>query len=192
VEVPPRLREHLLGRLEAERGAWYRRWYGHGIRALAAAAALLLVLWGWWHWRTTHRPEVDVASVYEQVNLRQRSRETVSEYLRWEGVGSEVQPPGYNYAFLIAYGMSELPGQRQRVPLLVFVRNDHRPATRALVYILSPNQFKLDGLPGGDFSSDPGYTYKLAIDRADPTGCAYLVFYTGEEWDWLKPPAQGG
>src|SRR4051794_21457191 len=43
LEVPPLLRDQLLARLEAERGAWYRRRYGHGIRLLAAAAAVLLL-----------------------------------------------------------------------------------------------------------------------------------------------------
>src|SRR5947199_10073810 len=48
VEVPDGLRAQLLARLEAERGAWYRRWYGHGFRALAAAAAVLVLLWVRW------------------------------------------------------------------------------------------------------------------------------------------------
>jgi len=41
--LPIGLRDRLLTRLDAERGAWQRRWV---FRSLAAAAALALAVWG--------------------------------------------------------------------------------------------------------------------------------------------------
>src|SRR5438067_12236471 len=41
VAVPDRLRQQVLNRLEADRAEWYRRWYGHGLRAVLAASLLV-------------------------------------------------------------------------------------------------------------------------------------------------------
>ena len=46
VELPAGLRDEILHRLEAERGDWYRRWFGYAARGVAAAAVLLAVVWG--------------------------------------------------------------------------------------------------------------------------------------------------
>src|SRR5262245_9946162 len=49
VPVPVGLKEQVLLRLDAERGAMHRRWGGRAVLGAAAAAALLLGGWGVWY-----------------------------------------------------------------------------------------------------------------------------------------------
>src|SRR5262245_15097656 len=50
VPVPDNLQSRLLGRLAAERDAWYRRRLVRAAGILLAAAAVVLLVWGgvWW------------------------------------------------------------------------------------------------------------------------------------------------
>jgi hypothetical protein len=179
VEVPDGLRTQLLDRLEAERGAWYRRWYGHGFRALAAAAALLLMAWGWWYWHADQARPVQPESVVEAFNLSRTNRDDVQASLKTLGVATEL-PRELNYAYLLTAGVAELPGHPgTKVAKLVFVHNERV----AVVYILPGRQFDVQGA-ASDFS---GYAFKLKVGGAgDPY--PYLVLYNGESADWLKVP----
>ncbi len=180
VEVPDGLRAQLLARLEAERGAWYRRWYGHGFRALAAAAALLLLVWGWWYWRSEQPRPVQPEAVVQAVNLSRSNRDEAQAALKALGVAAEL-PRDLNYAYLVSHGVTDLPGHPgTTVAQLVFNHNDRL----ALVYVLPTRQFDVQP-DASDFS---GYAYKLkaVVRPADPY--PYLVLYNGESADWLKAP----
>jgi hypothetical protein len=181
VEVPDGLRAQLLARLEAERGAWYRRWYGHGFRALAAAAALLLLVWGWWYWRSEQPRPVQPEGVVQAFNLSRTNRDEVQASLKALGVATEL-PRDLNYAYLLSHGVTDLPGHPgTKVAQLVFNHNDRL----ALVFVLPTRQFEVRP-DAGDFS---GYAYKLkaVVRPGDPY--PYLVLYNGDSADWLQAPA---
>jgi hypothetical protein len=179
VEVPDGLRPQLLARLEAERGAWYRRWYGHGLRALAAAAALLLA-WGWWYWHAEQARPVQPEGVVEAFNLSRTNRDEVQASLKALGLVTEL-PRGLNYAYLLNHGVTDLPGHPgTKVALLVFNHHDRL----ALVYVLPARQFDVKPA-ASDFS---GYAFKLKVVGGPGDPYPYLVLYNGESADWLTAP----
>ena len=180
VEVPDGLRAQLLARLEAERGAWYRRWYGHGLRVLAAAAALLLLVWGWWYWHADQARPVQPEAVVETFNLSRTNRDEVQASLKSLGVVTEL-PPHLNYAYLLNHAVRDLPGHPgTKVAHLIFNHNDRL----ALVYILPARQFDVKAA-ASDFS---GYGFKLKVVGAPGDPYRYLVLYNGESADWLNAP----
>src|SRR4051812_12380773 len=182
VEVPDGLRGQVLARLEAERGRWYRQRLGHGVRALAALAALLLLAWAWWHWFPPRRPSLDVEEFLRQAeaDALQPSRERVQESFRRIGADTPL-PEHFNYAFLTAHGLTELPGHPGRkVPLLEFTHP--RLHVRALVYIVSERQFDLDRLNPREVV---GSRYRLQVIFPEGQPCAFLVLHTGEDLSWL-------
>jgi hypothetical protein len=182
VEVPEGLRDRVLARLEAERGRWYRQRLGHGMRALAAVAALLVLAWAWWHWFPPRPPTVDVEEFLQQAeaDALQPSRDRVQESLRRIGADAPL-PENFNYAFLTAYGVTELPGQPGRkVALLEFTHP--RLHVQALVYVLPDREFNLDGLTPRAVT---GSRYKLQVIFPEAQPCALLVLHTGEDLSWL-------
>ena len=180
VEVPDGLRAQLLARLEAERGAWYRRWYGHGFRALAAAAALLLLVWGWWYWHAEQARPVQPEAVVEAFNLSRTNRDEVQASFKALGVVAEL-PRNLNYAYLLSHGVRELPGHPgTKVATLVFSHNDRL----ALVYVVPARQFDVKDA-ASDFS---GYAFKLKVVAPPGDPYPYLVLFNGESDDWLKAP----
>jgi hypothetical protein len=180
VEVPDGLREQLLARLEAERGAWYRRWYGHGLRALAAAAALLLLAWGWWYWHADQARPVQPEAVVEAFNLSRSNRDEAQAALKALGVVVEL-PRNLNFAYLLNHAVRELPGHPgTKVAELIFVRGDRV----ALVYVLPARQFDVQAA-ASDFS---GYAFKLKVVGAPGDPYPYLVLHNGESADWLLAP----
>ncbi|HZY90188.1 MAG TPA: hypothetical protein VFE78_35530 [Gemmataceae bacterium] len=180
VVVPDGLRSQLLARLEAERGAWYRHWYGHGLRALAAAAAVLLLVWGWWYWHADQARPVQPEGVVEAINLSRTNRDDVQASLKALGVAAEL-PRGLNYAYLLSHAVRELPGHPgTKVALLVFSHNDRL----ALVYVLPARQFDVTAA-ASDFS---GYAFKLKVVGGPGDPYPYLVLYNGESADWLNAP----
>jgi hypothetical protein len=180
VEVPDGLRAQLLARLEAERGAWYRHWYGHGFRALAAAAAVLLLVWGWWYWRADQARPVQPESVVQAFNLSRTNRDEVQASFKALGVVTEL-PRNLNYAYLLNHGLRELPGHPgTKVATLVFSRDDRL----ALVFVLPARQFDVKAA-ASDFS---GYAFKLKVVGGPGDPYPYLVLYNGESDDWLQLP----
>ncbi len=178
VEVPDGLRGQLLSRLEAERGAWYRRWYGHGFRVLAAAAALLLLVWGWWYWHADQARPVQPEGVVQAVNLSRTNRDEVQASLKALGVATDL-PRDLNYAYLVSHGVTDLPGHPgTKVAQLVFNRADRL----ALVYVLPAKQFEVKP-DASDFS---GYAFRLkaVVRPGDPY--PYLVLHNGDSADWLN------
>jgi hypothetical protein len=178
VEVPDGLRAQLLARLEAERGAWYRRWYGHGFRALAAAAAVLLLVWGWWYWHADQARPVQPEDVVHGFNLSRTNRDEVQASFKALGVVTEL-PRNLNYAYLLSHGVTDLPGHPgTKVAHLIFCHNDRL----ALVYVLPARQFDVKA-DAGDFS---GYAFTLKVVSPPGEPYPYLVLYNGDSDDWLK------
>lgn len=180
VEVPDGLRTQLLDRLEAERGAWYRRWYGHGFRALAAAAALLLLAWGWWYWHADQARPVQPEDVVAAFNLSRTNRDEAQASLKALGVVTEL-PHDLNYAYLLNHAVRDLPGHPgTKVAELVFVHGDRL----AVVYVLPARHFDVKAT-ASDFS---GYAFKLKVVGAPGDPYPYLVLFNGESADWLNAP----
>src|SRR5947209_5081733 len=87
-----------------------------------------------------HAPDLGA----DEADALQPSRERVRESLRRIGADAPL-PENFNYAFLTAYGLTELPGQPGRkVTLLEFTHP--RLHAQALVYVLPDRDFNLDGL----------------------------------------------
>jgi hypothetical protein len=185
VEVPAGLRDQLLGRLEAERGDWYRRRFGHTMRLAAAAAALLLILWGAGRWLLTRtKPVIDPQQVADAFNneAMQDPRTRVEAALTRMGV--ETPPsPQLNYNLLIAPpSLAELPGfPNQKVAMLVFAQNGRY----ATVYVVSTEQLRA-GVP----LAVGGATFKVHVLLSAGEPYTFLVVHDGDNLDWLRPPEQ--
>jgi hypothetical protein len=178
VEVPPGLREQLLARLEAERGAWHRRRFGHALRLAAAAAAVLLLVWGSWRWLAARPTAIDPVRVWEEASFHRPGRAEVEESFR--RLDAPIVAPDLNYAFLTDHGLTEVPGYPGRVvPQLVFQRDSQN----AIVFV-----FDLQRYPLQSFEPPSGFPYR--IERLDSTDghFAYLVLHTGDDFNWLKNP----
>jgi hypothetical protein len=183
VEVPDGLRNRLVARLAADRADWYRRWVGHGVRAVAVAAALLLLVWGAWHYTSRSRLQVDADTAFQHFinGGRLSSPDEVDAYFERLGASTKA-PESLNYAYLTHYGRSELPGHAGvTVPRLEFAHE----GKRAVVYILSDKQFDLKSLHF-DPKQAQGYPSKLRLDESPDKRFAYLIFYNGESDDWLR------
>jgi hypothetical protein len=183
VEVPPGLRDQLLARLEVERGDWYRRRFANLLRAASAAAAVLLLAWGAWHWFAAKPTPIDPDSVWATAS-QPYGRAEVQESFRRLDV--PIVAPDLNYHYLIAHGLAELPGYAGRVvPQLVFQHN----ALNAVVFVIDTRRFTLPDR----FEPSSGSRYRIERLEPDAEPFAYLVFYTGDNCNWVKnsepPPA---
>ena len=94
-------------------------------------------------------------------------------------------PANLNYGFLTFHGMGQL--QKRQVPCLIFIRddNDANIHANAIVYVVSDQEFNLSKLPD-NFQSEPGYKYKVELERQPGSRSVYVVVYTGENLDWLR------
>jgi len=194
IDIPDGLRERVLARMVVERGDWYRRWFGHGMRVAAVAAGLLLLVWGWYLFYPAQRPPVDLVQVFDQTNIIRPGPDELFD--SWKRLGTPaVAPDFFNYAFLTGHGLAELPGHPgKKVAVLDFAHRADRAGQDAFydklarVYILSNKQFDLRSLANPP-ALDPSYNYRLHIRYrpGDPFG--YLVFYTGDSFDWLLSDA---
>jgi hypothetical protein len=191
VEVPEHVRKHIVARLDAERGDWYRRRVGHFVRAAAAAAAVVLLSWGVYRWTRPGPARIDLdrlCATASEFRLSPTS-DKVKESIEALGVNAKV-PEDLRYIYLVAPpSMAEF--EKQRVPLLVFVHTTDQNAVRdyALVYLLSRPQFDLQNLPR-NFASPGNYLYRAACVRQDDNH-AYLVLHTGEDCKWLTTANEG-
>jgi hypothetical protein len=193
VEVPPNLHSQVLARLAQERDGRYRRWLAHGLRGAAAAAILLLLGWGWLTWGPHRKADLDLETLFAQVNVGRPTPGEVEAALKELGVTVQLHEGRLEYAFLSSYSVALLPGGGgKKVAQLDFIqadphqgRNDGHTSRvrRARVYIISAKEFNLKSLETPpEFPN--GYPYKLHVDPPRG-GYAYLVFYTGDSVDWL-------
>jgi len=188
VEVPDRLRSHLLARLETERSDWYRQRLGYVLRGLAAAAVLVVVGWGVWHLTQPALPPVDLNEPFAQLNEitpTARSKAQVESILGL--LGRNVPAPvNINYSCLASCGLADFQGQ-PTPQLLFFSRNDDMVQAHAYLYILSDRHFDLRSLARPDMPPHTGYRYKVAVTYRDGDHYAYVYLYTGDNLSWLKP-----
>lgn len=190
VEVPRGLREQIHQRLAAERRAVYRRWAMRGMRGLAAAAAVLLVV-GLWYWLyQPARPTLSADHLVSDFNVCRPDEVGSDEQLKQLGgfgvLSSGAGAPTFvEYRYLVGSpAMAILPTTRDwrtpvKVPQFVFVR-EGREAQRAVVFAVPVKEYDVAEME----NPDHGYAYRLDVERRG--GYVYLVFYTGESWEWLR------
>jgi len=199
VEVPDRFRDHLLARLDAERSDWYRKWMKRAVRyGSAIAACLVLVLggaYGWSWYRYANRPTPDIEAVRTEIEYRTRTPldRADAEKLFKEKYGVVTVLPEFEYRYLDVHAIALAEFQDVKVPLLVFnYKNDDGSRREyANVFVLSDRNFNLNKLPQYD-QPVSGYDPKVQILHQANGSYAYLIKYTGEDFDWLKKKAPMG
>jgi hypothetical protein len=186
VEVPDRLKAHLLARLQAERGHSFRRFVGPISRALTAAAAVLLIVWGIGRWREEQLPPVDLEDVranLSEINQKEHPADDAEAYFRKHGWTVQV-PTDLNYAFLASYDLAEF--QDRQVPHLLFVhRFPNGVRECAQVYLVSGKHFNLKTLARPELPPG-GYDYQIEVRYRPGAEQGWIILYTGESLNWLK------
>jgi hypothetical protein len=181
VEVPAGLKDHILARLEVQRGDRARRRLAHGLRLVAAAAAVVFLVWLWWSWHERTLPTVQPADVWDHIAFAKPSREQVEhDFKRWGA--PIVAPPDLNYSYLTSYHLAELPGHPGvMVPELIFDRDEVPRHHQARVFVVRAKQ-----LPQAPSVSPSGAPFKMEVLHQEGEDFAYLVFHNGDNLDWLK------
>ncbi len=191
VDVPDQLHNRILARLKQERGHLRRRWVVYGIRAGIAAAAVLLLALGLWRWF-----QVRTAFPAEQLGTRAADWvigppdvQEVQASLKKQG--ASVEAADLNYSRLRWLFMTDVAGRP--TPLLIFNKTseDGSRPQHALVFLLADDQFDLNALPPDPQKKNTNaYEYKCAtaVQQNGGKRSAYVVYYTGDDWDWLKRP----
>jgi hypothetical protein len=89
--------------------------------------------------------------------------------------------PDLNYHYLTTHGLAELPGYPGRiVPQLVFQRDGQN----AVVFVIDTRRFTLPDR----FEPPSGSPYHIERLEPDAEPFAFLVFYTGDNCNWIKNP----
>jgi hypothetical protein len=185
VDVPKDLHKNILLRLDAERGARYRRRLGYAVRAAAIAAVVLVGVFGLYRWLRPGPTRINLDDLCGDVSSFRMSPtvERVQEKVRGLRADAAV-PTGLRYDYLAAPPALTTIGDKE-VPVLAFVHP--RPADvareRVWVYLLD-DRFDLASLPAS-FSASDSFHSRVSVVRQDDRH-AYLVLYTGDSWDWLR------
>jgi hypothetical protein len=184
VPVPAGAKERLLARLAAERRAKLRRW-AVPTGLAAAAAVVLLIVGGWLAWRPHPKPTADLQDFARRQSERFASRnspEAVEEWFQNQyGIAftapRTIQQRRLNYALVRLIDRGDFQGER--VPMLYFLRlekdgQQHEVESSALVYVLSGEQFNLDGLQAPE-------GYNVIVERAaDGSNHTYVIYFSGQ------------
>ncbi len=169
VPVPADLRSRLLARLDAERGAWYRR---RSARILTAAAALGLVVWLGLSW-LGQRTAIDLQALHNEVSQQTGGRpEQVEQWFYDKYRIRTSAPTDFNYNLLTTYHLADL--ENHRVPWLMFLHAEGA----AHVYILRDNHFNVSALLAQPRFESGGIAVEVRPHPTDPH-LVYLVWYTG-------------
>jgi hypothetical protein len=186
VPAPEGLRARLLGRLAAERRAWYRKRLGRaGVAALAAA---LLLAVGLWYLRPTPPPFPDLDQVAYNVSL-QKGPKQVEDWFQDHHpqhaflAPREIDQGTLNYDLLTYYDVVSFQGKQ--VPMLLFVNGNEQ----ARVYVLSERQFTLLDVPDSRDSQGVKVLYQRAPGNPD---LGLIIIYTNSLRQFLtgeRPPA---
>jgi hypothetical protein len=183
VPVPAALKQQILARLDAQRAEQWRQRLWHSTRGLAVAAALLVSVGGLWWWLSLPRNSFDGQESHVAFNItRPTNQEAASTALHQLGFAN-CGPEFVRYEHCISVGDGELPGYPgQRAPRLVFVG----PREHAIVIGVDSRRYKVQS---ADFAEN-GYKYRGEVVHSGDRW-AYLVLYTGENWNWLySDPAE--
>jgi hypothetical protein len=193
VDVPKDLRQNIVLRLDAERGAWYRRRIGYVVRVAAVAALVLLGVFGINRWFKAGPATVDLDRLCRDIDDARRAptADKVQEEVHRLKPDAPV-PADLRYMYLAAPpALANLPikgqadGGVKQVPVLVFVHPRAADVARERVWVyLLDERFDLKQLPES-FSSSDSYDYRVAVVRQDDRH-AYMVLHTGDSWDWLR------
>jgi hypothetical protein len=185
VEIPPGLRKDVLEALALQRRTWHRRHLSRAVRVGAIAASLLLAVgMGWYFWDTFRPKRIYADEVAYALNVTPPDRDGVNAALKRLGEGA-FAPTFVNYAYLTGSpSLAPLPGHPGvKVPQLVFTQDpftargaDHR----AVIYVLDRRRFPLQ-----DVEAASDYQFHLEVRQQDER-VSYLIFYSGNSWDWLK------
>jgi hypothetical protein len=191
VEVPDRLRNHLLAKLDAERADWYRQRIGRFLKPVAAGAACLVLavaaaLGSWSLYGYYCRPTPDISAFGNQMVDHMhapRDRAAVEkEFKTNHGIVTVL--PDFNYGYLTGEP-SIAAFQGAKVPQMVFNFDiDNGVRETAIVFVLSEKQFNLDNVPASDQAS--GYAFNVAVQHQPGGPFAYVILYTGKDYKWLK------
>jgi hypothetical protein len=184
VPVPDGLPDRLRARLAADRRADALRKLAWAARGAAVAAALLLAVGLGVLWVRTHPRPLDVAELFNQDidGMTNPVPERVEEEFARRYDVHMVAPRQFDTATLAYFGMGDCQGKR--VPVLVYARGE----TRAVVYVITREEFNLDKLPA-DTSSFETNGFRLRIARdGGPPDTAFIIIYSGDSLAPLLRP----
>ncbi|MFQ3594139.1 MAG: hypothetical protein SNJ82_13250 [Gemmataceae bacterium] len=183
VPIPSTLKQQILSRLEAERLAQWRERLWNSMRGLASAAAVLFAVGALWWWLSLPRSYFDGQDSQIAFNItRPTNQEAASSALHELGYAN-CGPPFVRYEHCISVGDGELPGYPgQRAPRLVFVgQREH-----AIVIGVDTRRYKVQP---AEFAEN-GYKYRGEVWHTGGDRWAYLILYTGDNWNWLYTPPE--
>ncbi len=177
VPVPDGLELRLLARLKAERGDYYRRWLGHGLRGALATAALFLISWLVWSLWQKPPPDLDLDRIHQSMFAQNNSPDKVrvEQWFAETYHTNIVAPTQFDYAFLVHYDLADFEGKR--VPLLLFVNE----RVTARVFIITSKEYNFARLPTGNNISSGGFT--VQVWHTPGTDYAYVIVFTGDRLD---------
>ncbi len=191
VDVPDQLRGRILDRLKAGRNDRRRRWVAYGACGAAAAAAVVLLTLGAWHWYTAPQafPAEKLVVLANSRVITPPDAHDIEAALKGQGVAMEA-PTDLDYSRLRWLFLTTVEGRQ--TPLLIFNKTseDGTRPQHALVFLLADDQFDLNALAADAQKKDANaYEYKWSGAVLHPSGgkrSGYVVYYTGDDWDWLK------
>jgi hypothetical protein len=176
VPVPADLRNRLLTRLNAARGAWYRR---RGVGLATAAALLLVATLGAWYWLSSHRTVCTPEGLAAEHNEQQGMTVDQLEDSLYQKYGNKiVLPRDLNYTYFSDCTRRELKGRL--VPSLRFIREQNV----AEVLVMSARQFDLEAAQMAPRAGSGGITVVFRSYASHPD-FGYMIEATGGSIDWL-------
>jgi hypothetical protein len=187
VPIRENLRNRLLRRLAAQRDAWYRSWLMRVAGILLAAAAIVLLVWGAVWWRSTLRQPFDPQELAElgEGDEPNAKPEDVSRWLKEEHGIQVPAPRDVEYFYFSHCSIQNYRGKR--VPRLVFVYNNGRELSQAVIYIVTDAQFHdLDEQVNQPPRGTRGYEIKVVSCPEDPHVYFVRIFTKGSEGRFFK------
>jgi hypothetical protein len=173
VPVPLDMKQKIMTRLAAERSPVPWQGIKRGAIGLLVAAGMLAIIGGFVWWKSNNLPQITASDIEEMVNLNSETSEArVEQYFNQKrGLNVHV-PRRFNYEFLQHVEVVEFKGRR--VAKLTFSRT--APMAIAEVLILSPQQFRLDGLQPNQIINAGNSTVRVESEN----DFVYLIFSRGD------------
>jgi hypothetical protein len=182
VTPPKGLQNQILERLAQDRRERWQRYFGLGLRGVAAVAAVLLVCLAVWLFSRGEKPELLADNIVHDFVVCRPDEVGSNSRLRLLGTRSSA-PDFVNYQYLVGEpSLAILPATREmrdppRVPQFVFVHGSQR----AVIYVVPSNRFRVL-----EQSPDQGYPYRVDVEPHESGKFLYVILYTGNNWDWLR------